>query len=338
LHWLSTYHADGLRVDAVASMLYLDYSRKDGEWIPNEHGGRENLEAIGFLRRMNEDAYKEHPETQTIAEESTAWPGVSKPTYVGGLGFGMKWDMGWMHDTLEYMQHDPIHRRYHHDKLTFRSLYAFSENFVLPLSHDEVVHGKGSLLGKMPGDEWQRFANLRLLLGYQYAQAGKKLLFMGGEIGQGREWNHDGSIEWDLLQFPLHAGMQRWVQDLNRSHRELAAMHELDTSPEGFEWIDANDSENSVGAFMRKGRSPRDVVVCVFNFTPVPRQNYMVGVPFGGFWRESLNSDAAEYGGSGHGNLGGVEALPYSVHGRPNAVNVTLPPLGCLFLTPGEPS
>ena len=336
LHWLSTYHADGLRVDAVASMLYLDYSRKEGEWIPNEHGGRENLEAISFLRRMNEDVYREHPHTQTIAEESTAWPAVSRPTYVGGLGFGMKWDMGWMHDTLEYFQREPIHRRYHHDKLTFRLLYAFSENFVLPLSHDEVVHGKGSLLGKMPGDEWQRFANLRLLLGYQWAQSGKKLLFMGGEIGQGSEWNHDGSVEWDLLQFPLHAGAQRWVQDLNRAHRELRALHQLGVDPAGFEWIDANDSQSSVITFLRRGRGASDAVVCAFNFTPMPRQNYLIGVPFGGFWQEILNSDAELYGGSGQGNLGGVEALPYSVHGRPNAINVTLPPLGCLFFAPGE--
>jgi 1,4-alpha-glucan branching enzyme len=334
LHWLSRYHADGLRVDAVASMLYLDYSRKAGEWIPNEHGGRENLEAISFLRRMNEDVYREEPDVQTIAEESTAWPAVSRPTDVGGLGFGMKWDMGWMHDTLDYFQREPIHRTYHHDRLTFRMLYAFSENFMLPLSHDEVVHGKGSLLAKMPGDEWQRFANLRLLFGYQWGQAGKKLLFMGGEIGQGREWNHDGSIEWGLLESPLHAGVQRWVQDLNRLYREVPAMHELDTDPGGFEWIDANDTQNSVGAFMRRGRSPEDVVVCVFNMTPVPRQNYMVGVPQGGFWQEVLNSDSTIYGGSGQGNLGGVEALPYEVHGRPRALNLTLPPLGCLFLRP----
>jgi len=337
LHWLSTYHADGLRVDAVASMLYLDYSRTEGEWIPNRYGGRENLEAIGFLRRMNEDVFERTPDVQTIAEESTAWPAVSRPTYVGGLGFGMKWDMGWMHDTLEYMRKDPIHRGYHHDKLTFRMLYAFSENFVLPLSHDEVVHGKGSLLGKMPGDEWQRFANLRLLLGYQWAQAGKKLLFMGGEIGQGREWNHDASVEWDLARFPMHAGVQRWVQDLNRVHRELPALHELDVDPAGFEWIDANDSQNSVIMFLRRGRDPGDAVVCAFNLTPQPRPNYMIGVPFEGFWREILNSDAADYGGSGQGNLGGVEAVPYPVHGRPHAITVTLPPLGCLFFAPGEP-
>jgi 1,4-alpha-glucan branching enzyme len=338
LHWLSTYHADGLRVDAVASMLYLDYSRKPGEWIPNEYGGRENLEAISFLRRMNEDVYREHPDVQTIAEESTAWPAVSRPTDVGGLGFGMKWDMGWMHDTLDYFSEEPIHRPYHHDRLTFRMLYAFSENFMLALSHDEVVHGKGSLLGKMPGDEWQRFANLRMLLGYQVAQAGKKLLFMGGEFGQGREWNHDGQLEWDLLHHPLHAGMQRWTQDLNRLYRDDPAMHQLDCDQAGFEWIDANDSQNSVAVFMRRGRSERDVVVCVFNFTPVPRPNYLVGVPLGGSWQEVLNSDGADYGGSGQGNLGGVDALPYSVHGRPHALTLTLPPLGCLFLRPESPS
>jgi 1,4-alpha-glucan branching enzyme len=336
LHWLSTYHADGLRVDAVASMLYLDYSRKQGEWIPNEHGGRENLDAISFLRRLNEGVYREHPDVQTIAEESTAWPAVSRPTHVGGLGFGLKWDMGWMHDTLDYFSKDPIHRRYHHDRLTFRMLYAFSENFMLPLSHDEVVHGKGSLIGKMSGDEWQRFANLRLLLGYQYAQAGKKLLFMGGEIGQGREWNHDGQVEWDLLRYPLHEGTQRWVRDLNRLYREVPAMHELDCDAAGFEWIDANDSQNSVAVFMRKGRGVGGgpPVLCVFNFTPIPRQNYMIGVPSGGTWREAMNSDAADYGGSGQGNLGAVEALPYPMHGRAHALNLTLPPLGCLFLRP----
>ena len=332
LHWLSTYHADGLRVDAVASMLYLDYSREAGEWIPNEFGGRENLEAISFLRRFNEDVYRAHPDVHTIAEESTAWPSVSRPTYVGGLGFGMKWDMGWMHDTLEYMSRDPVFRRYHHNNLTFRLLYAFSENFVLPLSHDEVVHGKGSLIGKMPGDDWQKFANLRLLLGAMYAQAGKKLLFMGGEIGQWREWDHESSIDWHLLEHDRHAGVQRLVQDLNRLYRSEPALHEQDTDAAGFEWVDANDSEGSVISFIRKGRASQDVVLFVANFTPVPRESYLVGVPRAGFWREVLNTDAAGYAGSGMGNLGGVETLPMSVHGRPRTLSLTLPPLACLFL------
>jgi 1,4-alpha-glucan branching enzyme len=332
LHWLSTYHADGLRVDAVASMLYLDYSRQEGEWIPNEFGGRENLEAISFLRRFNEDVYQAHPDVQTMAEESTAWPSVSRPTYVGGLGFGMKWDMGWMHDTLEYMTRDPVFRRYHHNNLTFRLLYAFSENFVLPLSHDEVVHGKGSLLGKMPGDDWQKFANLRLLLGSMYAQAGKKLLFMGGEVGQWREWDHETSVDWHLLEHESHSGVQRLVQDLNRLYGNEPALHELDMDPSGFEWIDANDSEGSVISFIRKGRSSHEVVLFVGNYTPVPRDSYLVGVPREGFWREVLNTDATGYGGSGKGNLGGVETLPMSVHGRPRTLSLTLPPLSCLFL------
>jgi 1,4-alpha-glucan branching enzyme len=332
VHWLSTYHADGLRVDAVASMLYLDYSRKEGEWIPNEYGGRENLEAIGFLRQLNQTVYQEAPGIQTIAEESTAWPMVSRPTYVGGLGFGLKWDMGWMHDTLEYMTKDPVHRKYHHNKLTFRQLYAGSENFVLPLSHDEVVHGKGSLLGKMPGDEWQRFANLRLLLAYLWAQNGKKLLFMGGEFGQWREWNHEESLDWHLLESPLHAGVQRWVHDLNGRYRDEPALHELDCESGGFEWIDANDSQASVLTFLRKGRSTADLFLVACNFTPVPRTNYLVGVPRGGPWREVLNSDAQIYGGSGWGNLGGLHPVPVTKHGRPRAVNLTLPPLGCLFL------
>ncbi|MDP9342726.1 MAG: 1,4-alpha-glucan branching protein GlgB [Actinomycetota bacterium] len=331
LHWLSTYHADGLRVDAVASMLYLDYSRKAGEWIPNEYGGRENLDAISFLRTMNEHVYREHPDTQTMAEESTSWPMVSRPVYVGGLGFGLKWDMGWMHDSLDYMANDPVHRRFHHNRLTFRQLYAFTENFVLPLSHDEVVHGKGSLIGKMPGDEWQRFANLRLLLGYMYSQPGKKLLFMGGEFGQYAEWNHDRSLDWHLLEHAPHAGLQRWTRDLNVRHREETALYELDTDPAGFQWVDANDSEHSVVSFLRLDRSGRAVLV-VCNFTPVPRAGYRVGVPYGGFWREILNSDAGEFGGSGWGNYGGVEAESWSVHGRPFSVSLTLPPLGCVFL------
>ena len=334
LFWLDKYHVDGLRVDAVASMLYLDYSRKAGEWIPNKFGGRENLEAIDFLRQFNTEAYKEHPGIQTIAEESTAWPMVSRPTYVGGLGFGMKWDMGWMHDTLAYFSQDPIHRRYHHNQLTFRMLYGFTENFVLPLSHDEVVHGKGSLIGKMPGDEWQKFANLRLLFGYMYAQPGKKMLFMGCEFGQVREWAHDTSLEWHVLQYPVHHGVQNWVEQLNRVYREQAALHQLDSDPAGFEWIDCNDTAASVISLLRKGRSPADEIVIVCNFTPVPRQGYRIGVPSGGYWRELLNSDAQEYGGSGMGNLGGVHAEPSSVHGRPYSINLTLPPLSALFLKP----
>lgn len=331
LFWLDKYHIDGLRIDAVASMLYLDYGRKEGEWIPNEHGGRENLGAISFLRRLNEVVYKEKPDVQTIAEESTAWPMVSRPTYIGGLGFGLKWDMGWMHDILEYMSKDPIYRKYHHSNLTFRLLYAFFENFILPLSHDEVVHGKGSLLGKMPGDHWQRFANLRLLLGYMYAQPGKKLLFMGGEFGQWREWAHDESLEWHLLHYPLHSGLQRWVNDLNRVYRSQPALYQVDFDPTGFEWVDCNDVMHSVISFMRKGRGDDDIILVVCNFTPVPRLEYRIGVPCPGFWRELLNSDAKEYGGSGFGNFGGVEATPIPWHGRPYSLGITLPPLGVLF-------
>ena len=335
LFWLEKYHIDGLRVDAVASMLYLDYSRKEGEWIPNAYGGRENLAAIAFLRRFNETIYKDFSAVQTFAEESTAWPMVSRPTYVGGLGFGLKWDMGWMHDTLSYMARDPIHRTYHHNLLTFRMLYAFMENFVLPLSHDEVVHGKGSLLGKMPGDEWQKFANLRLLYGYMYTQPGKKLLFMGGEFGQGREWNHDESLDWHLCQYPPHAGLQRWVGDLNRLYRSEPALHELDTHPSGFEWIDCNDAPASVVSCLRKGRSTDDLMLVVCNFTPIPRLNYRVGAPRGGFWHEVRNSDAQDYGGSGYGNMGGVEAAPVPWHGRLYSVNLTLPPLSVVFFKHG---
>ncbi len=332
LYWLGVYHADGLRVDAVASMLYLDYSRKQGEWIPNDYGGRENIEAINFLRRLNEDVYKVHPDVQVIAEESTAWPMVSRPTYVGGLGFGMKWDMGWMHDTLRYFSKDPVHRKYHHNDLTFRMMYAFTENFVLPLSHDEVVYGKGSLLGKMPGDDWQKFANLRLLFAHMYSQPGKKLLFMGGEFGQWREWNHDGSLDWHLLDSPPHAALQRWVEDLNRTYRDIPALHELDTSPDGFEWIDCCDAENSIVSLLRKSASDSRIVAVALNFTPVPRHNYMVGVPVGGHWTEVLNSDAPFYGGSGQGNMGGVEAAPIPLHGRSWSLNLTLPPLGAVFM------
>jgi 1,4-alpha-glucan branching enzyme len=332
MHWLQTYHADGLRVDAVASMLYLDYSRKHGEWIPNEHGGRENLEAIAFLRRFNESVYAATPDVQTIAEESTAWPQVSRPTYVGGLGFGMKWDMGWMHDTLRFISKDPIHRKYHHNDLTFRQLYAFTENFVLPLSHDEVVHGKGSLIGKMPGDDWQRFANLRLLLAMMYAQPGKKLLFMGAEFGQWREWNHETSLDWHLLDDPAHAGVRRLVTDLNAIYRDEDALHETDADPSGFEWIDANDWESSVVSFLRLSRAGDEAIVVVVNATPIPRTAYRVGVPFGGRWRELMNTDAETYGGSGWGNLGGVDAIDAEMHGRPYSIEVTLPPLACVLL------
>ena len=331
LFWLEKYHIDGIRVDAVASMLYLDYSRKEGEWIPNQYGGRENLEAIAFLRRFNEEVYKHFPDVQTIAEESTAWPMVSKPTYVGGLGFGLKWDMGWMHDTLSYMSQDPFFRKYHHNKLTFRMLYAFHENFVLPLSHDEVVYGKGSLLGKMPGDVWQKFANLRVLYGYMYAQAAKKLLFMGGEIGQWSEWAHDRSLDWDLLQNPLHHSLQRWVSDLNRLYRSEPALYEHDIDPAGFEWVDCNDADSSVISLLRKGATTHDLVLVACNFTPVPRTNYRIGVPRGGYWQEVLNSDASLYGGGGWGNLGGMDAAPVPLHGRSHSLTLTLPALSALF-------
>jgi 1,4-alpha-glucan branching enzyme len=332
MFWFDKYHADGLRVDAVASMLYLDYSRKQGEWIPNKYGGRENLEAIDFLRRFNQEAYKEHPEIQTTAEESTAWPMVSRPLYLGGLGFGMKWDMGWMHDTLEYFKQDPIHRKYHHGKLTFRMLYSFLENFVLPLSHDEVVHGKGSLIGKMPGDEKQRFANLRLLFGYMYAQPGKKLMFMGDEFGQVREWAHDTSLEWHVLQYAVHSGLQNWVGQLNRLYRSEAGLHVLDNNPAGFEWVDCNDALTSTISLLRKSGNPKDTILVVCNFTPVPRLGHLIGVPTGGYWRELLNSDALEYGGGGMGNLGGVNAEELPIHGRPYSLKLTLPPLAALFL------
>jgi 1,4-alpha-glucan branching enzyme len=331
LFWLEKYHADGLRVDAVASMLYLDYSRRQGEWIPNQYGGRENLDAISFLRRANEAIYQNHPDVQMIAEESTAWPMVSRPTYVGGLGFGLKWDMGWMHDTLAYVSQDPVHRKYHHNQLTFRSLYTFTENFVLPLSHDEVVHGKGSLLCKMPGDDWQKFANLRLLYGYQYAQPGKKLLFMGGEIGQWEEWSHESSLSWHLLQYPPHAGMQQWVRDLNRLYREEPALYEYDLNPAGYEWIDGSDADQSALSFLRRGKTTETVVLVVCNFTPVPRCGYRVGVPRSGVWQEVLNSDATAYGGSGLGNQGQVEAEAIASHGRPHSLKITLPPLAVVF-------
>jgi 1,4-alpha-glucan branching enzyme len=331
MFWLDRYHVDDLRVDAVASMLYLDYGRREGEWIPNKYGGHENLEAIHFIRRMNQEVYQHYPAIQTIAEESTSWPMVSRPNYLGGLGFGLKWDMGWMHDTLEYMSRDPVHRRYHHNKLTFRMIYAFHENFVLPLSHDEVVYGKGSLLGKMPGDRWQKFANLRALYGYMYAQPGKKMLFMGGEFGQPSEWAHDGSLPWELLSDPMHRGLKDWVSDLNHLYRSDPALHELDCDPGGFEWIDCDDAEHSVISLVRKGKSTKDLILVVCNFTPVPRYSYRLGAPRAGHWQELLNSDSARYGGSNMGNLGGLESVPIPLHARPHSLTLTLPPLAVSF-------
>jgi 1,4-alpha-glucan branching enzyme len=333
LFWLDTYHIDALRVDAVASMLYLDYGRRAGEWIPNRFGGHENLEAVEFLKQLNPAAYRDHPDTQTIAEESTAWPMVSRPTYLGGLGFGLKWNMGWMHDTLKYFQQDPVHRKYHHSRLTFSLWYAFTENFVLPLSHDEVVHGKGALLGKMPGDEWQQFASLRLLLGYMWTHPGKKLLFMGGEFGQRREWQHEESLEWHVLGYPLHAGVQRWVRDLNRLYRSTPALHQLDFSEAGFQWIDCDDADVSVISFLRRSAAG-ELILVACNFTPVPREAYRIGVPRGGRWRERLNSDAADYGGSGQGNLGALEAVFRAAHGHDHSLDVRLPPLAVLVLAP----
>ncbi|MBM3222896.1 MAG: 1,4-alpha-glucan branching protein GlgB [Candidatus Tectomicrobia bacterium] len=331
--WLEMYHVDGLRVDAVASMLYLDYSRQAGEWIPNRYGGRENLAAIELLRRCNTMVGTEYPGVCMIAEESTSWPMVSRPPYVGGLGFHAKWDMGWMHDTLQYLHLDPIFRKYDHHLVTFRGLYALSENFVLPLSHDEVVHGKGSLLNKMPGSDWDKYANLRLLLGYMYAQPGKKLLFMGGEFGQWREWNHDTSLDWHLLASPAHAGLQRWVRDLNYLYCSTPALYEGDCQPEGFSWVDCNDASNSVLCFLRQGRTTRHAILVVCNFTPVPRAHYRVGVPWGGVWQEVLNSDAGEYDGQGMGNMGAVAARPIAHHGRPYSLELTLPSLGMLFFS-----
>jgi 1,4-alpha-glucan branching enzyme len=328
MFWLDEYHADALRVDAVASMLYLDYSRKEGEWIPNERGGRENIQAIDFLRRLNEMVYRDFPHIQTVAEESTAWPMVTRPVDVGGLGFGMKWNMGWMHDTLEYFNQDCIYRKYYQDKLSFSIWYAFSENFILPLSHDEIVHGKGSLYGRMPGDTWQKFANLRLLFGYMFTHPGKKLLFMGDEFGQRGEWAHDHSIEWHLLDDPFHASLQKWVRDLNHLYRTEPALFELDFNGRGFEWIDFHDADNSVISYLRKSKSGKSVLAVACNCTPVPRYNYRVGVPYGGWWKEILNSDATEYSGSGQGNMGGVEASPASFYGKFDySLSVTLPPL-----------
>jgi 1,4-alpha-glucan branching enzyme len=332
LFWFEKYHIDGLRVDAVASMLYLDYARKQGEWVPNRFGGRENLEAIGFLRMLNQAAYREHPDVTMIAEESTAWHMVSRPTDAGGLGFGLKWNMGWMHDTLEYMKLDPINRRYHQGQLTFSLIYAFNENFVLPLSHDEVVYGKGSLIGKMPGDDWQKFANLRALYGYMWAHPGKKLLFMGGEFGQRREWTHDGELEWWVAQLPEHAGVQHLVRDLNRVYRSEPALHRIDFSADGFEWLDISSADVSVIAFLRKAPGQGAPLLVVCNFTPVPRPNFLVGVPSRGIWREILNTDAREYGGSGWGSMGSVESVPVTTQGRLESVNLHLPPLATVVL------
>jgi 1,4-alpha-glucan branching enzyme len=333
MFWLREFHADGLRVDAVASMLYLDYGRKPGEWIANEHGGRENLGAMHFLRQLNEAVFRDEPATQTIAEESTAWPMVTRPTTLGGLGFGMKWNMGWMHDTLDYFKHDPVHRQFHHNAVTFSIWYAFSENFVLPLSHDEVVYGKGSLLGRMPGDDWQRFANLRLLFGYMWTHPGKKLVFMGGEFGQWREWNHESSLDWHLLDQPQHRTLSQWVGDLNRVMRERRALHERDFDGDGFRWVDASDAGHSVLAYLRRSRSDEYLLVAC-NFTPVPRHNYRVGVPSAGRWRELLNSDAQLYGGSGQGNQGGADTTPIAAHGHFQSLVITLPPLAIVIFEP----
>ena len=337
LFWLERYHLDGLRVDAVASMIYRDYSRKPGAWIPNAFGGRENLEAIAFLKRLNEVVYGTHPGVVTVAEESTAWPMVSRPVHLGGLGFGLKWNMGWMHDVLDYLGNEPIHRKYHHNQLTFGLLYAWTENFVLPLSHDEVVYGKRSLARKMPGDDWQRFANLRLLYGFMWAYPGKKLLFMGGEFGQSDEWSHDKSLDWHLVdQGPYHRGVQRLVADLNRQYRGRLSLHQLDCQAAGFAWMDCSDADQSIVAFARFGRAPGDLTVCVCNFTPVPRHGYRVGVPQGGFYREILNTDSAHYGGSDMGNGGGVTSERVPWHGQFHSVLLTLPPLAAVWLSPSE--
>jgi 1,4-alpha-glucan branching enzyme len=325
--WFDQYHIDALRVDAVASMLYLDYGRQKGEWIPNRYGGNENLSAIEFIKRLNERVHAEAPGATVFAEESTSWPMVSRPTYLGGLGFGFKWNMGWMHDMLDYMAHDPVHRSYHHDRITFSMLYAFSENFLLPFSHDEVVHGKGSMIRKMPGDEWQRFANLRTLYGYMFGHPGKKLMFMGCEFGQWNEWNHDVSLDWHLLEHSAHSGLQRWVRDLNTYYRSEPALYELDSDSSGFEWMDCNDRANSLVSFLRHGKNRQKHVLFVLNFTPVPRFNYRVGVPDGGEWREVLNSDAPLYGGGGLGNLGKIDASVVPMHGRSFSLDITVPPM-----------
>ena len=332
LYWLEHFHADGLRVDGVASMLYLDYSRKEGEWLPNEEGGRDNLEAISFLRRLNAEVYRRFPDVQTIAEESTAWPMVSRPVDTGGLGFGMKWDMGWMHDSLAYMKKDPVHRKFHHNLLTFRMLYAYNENFVLPLSHDEVVHGKSSLLGKMPGNNGQKFSNLRALYGLMFAQPGKKLLFMGGEFGQWREWNHDGALDWDLAQEPLRAGLMKWVRDLNALYHQERALFRRDYDPRGFEWVAADADDDSVLGFVRVATEDEPMLLVAANLTPVPRMDYRMGVPADGDWIEVLNSDAAIYGGGGVGNPDGCHAVAAPLNDQPYSIEITLPPLSIVYL------
>jgi 1,4-alpha-glucan branching enzyme len=334
LFWLDKYHVDGLRVDAVAAMLYLDYGRREGQWVPNRYGGKENIDSIHFLRALNEHVYAAFPDVTMIAEESTSWPQVSRPTYVGGLGFGLKWNMGWMHDTLDYMSLDPVFRNFHQNEITFSLVYAFAENFVLPFSHDEVVYGKGSMLRKMPGDNWQKFANLRLLYGYMFGHPGKKLLFMGNEFGQWSEWNHDASLEWHLLKEPFHAGLKQWVRDLNGLYRRQPLLHELDFDPAGFEWVDCTDFQRSIISFLRRGRNLNDQLLFVCNFTPVVRENYRVGVPLDCYWKEILNSDATLYGGSGQGNFGGLHAAPLPIHGRPFSLNMTLPPLGIVVFQP----
>ena len=334
LFWFEKYHVDGLRVDAVASMLYLDYSKKEGEWIPNRYGGRENLEAIALLQELNRKLFRDYPGAITIAEESTAWPGVTRPVHLGGLGFLFKWNMGWMHDMLRFMSLDPIHRSYHTENLTFALLYAYHENFILPLSHDEVVHGKASLLSKMPGDDWQKFANLRLLLGYMYGEPGKKTLFMGGEFGQWSEWNHDSELEWHLLNYPPHAGLQQYVKDLNALYRREPALYERDYDQSGFQWIDFRNGGSTVISFMRKQHSFEDPLLFVFNFTPVPRENYRIGVPVHAFYREIINSDSALYGGSNVGLTGGRKSDPIPEHGFSHSLNLTLPPLGMVVLKP----
>jgi 1,4-alpha-glucan branching enzyme len=332
LFWLEEYHVDGLRVDAVASMLYLDYSRREGEWIPNQFGGRENLEAIAFLQSLNRVTHGEHPGTITAAEESTAWPGVSRPVHLGGLGFTYKWNMGWMHDILEYAQRDPVHRRWAHTLVTFSGLYMFTENFVLPFSHDEVVHGKGSMLDKIPGDVWQKHATLRTIYGFMFGHPGKKLLFMGSEFGQWREWSHDRSLDWHLLDDPAHAALREYVRVLNRQYRTEPALHEADFDPSTFRWIDCNDNENSVVSFVRYAHDRRDFVVLIFNFTPVARLDYRIGVPEPGWYVELLNSDSALFGGSNVGNAGGVTSEPVAAHGFDHSLRLVVPPLGCLLL------
>jgi len=333
--WLERFHVDGLRVDAVASMLYLDYSRADGEWLPNPEGGRENLDAVSLFRALHDLVHQRHPGAMAIAEESTAWPGVSAPPDSGGLGFDAKWNMGWMHDTLAYFEREPIHRRYHHHDLTFSLHYAFSERFVLPLSHDEVVHLKGSLLAKMPGDRWQRFANLRALYGWMWAHPGKQLLFMGGELAQEGEWDHDRSIDWHVLADGDHAGVQQLVRDLNRLYADHPALWSADESPAGFEWLIGDDADQNVAAFLRRDPGGHDLVMCVANLSPVPRHRYRVGVPQVGVWCELLNTDAGHYAGSGVGNLGGVSAVDSPAHGQPASLELTIPPLGVVWLTPG---